>query len=357
MHALSLPRFVLALVVLAGMALLSGLAAATGEINVLTDLKSPFPPGCVAVSLPTQPASSSNGLFDEVLTIPSMDSSLPDARVRIRIWRTGCHDEGFSIVMINFSKLSGGPVLMPAVYAEAGEVDYPMHVGQLIIHPAVGDVGATGNELYGTRTYMLGVDPFSLDDQTVFTPADYNHIFTLELNWEHYAAAGAGDYALFSIPHYDPHLDPPQTSWPILHGRMSGQYTVRGKPFTGLVLQIGEQYQPNGPDTNSVSALLFTYMEGYPFWVIGSLADIEPGFDLVTLDMLEVYGGEFISTPPGSYDESDVDAYYMGTMTLEAIDCNHLRVAYDFRDADLGAGSFVADRLVSLAGYECNPWY
>lgn len=336
---------------------LAGQASATGEINVLTDLKSPFPPGCVAVSLPQDSTSPQNELFNEILSIPSVVDGQAAANVRVKIWRVGCHDEGFSVVMVRLKKLSGGTVLVPRVFAQAGVVDVPNHVAQLIRHPAVGDVGATGNVVSeGGITYMLGVDPFSLDGETTFTPTDYNEDFTLELYWGDYAPGADPNFRLLTIPFYDPQFDPPQSEFQVLHGRMSGQYTVGGLPNSGVVLQIGEQYKPNGPDTNSVTALLFTYINGAPFWVIGSAADLQPGFDLVTLDMLELEGGQFMTSPPGSYDRDDVDVFPVGTMTIEALDCNTLLVGINFNEGGLGQAQFEADRLIRMAGYDCNPW-
>lgn len=339
---------------------LAGKASATGEINVLTDLDSPFPPGCVAVSLPEAPVSRENEIFNKIVTVPSVEADAANARVRIRIWRTGCHDQGFSVVMVRLTKLRGGPVLVPALFAEAGQVELPYHVAQLIRHPAVGDVGATGNVINQAGvTYMLAVDRFSLDGETLFTPADYNELFTLEFYWGDYAGTDpAIDRVLLDVFPYDPALDPPQNNYPILHGRMSGQYTVEGRPNTGLVFEIGEQYQPDPDtfDTNTASAILFTYIEGQPFWLVGALANLEPGFDQVTLEMFEVEGGRFISTPPGSYDEDDIDSYFVGTMTIEALDCNRLLVGYNFNEGGLGSGSFEAKRLVRIAGYDCNPW-
>jgi len=336
---------------------LVGHASATGEINVLTDLKSPFPPGCVAVSLPQAPASQENTLHDVTLNLPSTDAQQPAARVQVTIWRTGCHDEGFSVVMVRMQKLSGGPILMPRLFAQAGEVDLPNHVAQLIRHPAVGNVGATGNEISEQGiTYMLGVDPFSLDGETEFGPAEYNDVFTLEMFWGQYAQASEADFRLFTIPNFAPELDPPQFEFPALHGRMSGQYTVDGVPFSGLVLQVGEQFNPDGPDTNNVTAIFFTYINGAPFWVLGSATDLQPGVDLVTLDMLELFGGEFITSPPGSFDEDDVDIFSIGTMTVEVLDCNTLLVGYNFSEGGLGTGSFEANRLLRMAGYDCNPW-
>lgn len=335
--------------------LLAGTAFATGEINVLTDLQSPFPPGCVAVELYDEPASSANELYREDLQVPSVEPGWADATVRVTIWRTGCHDDGYSVVMVNLKHLGGGPALVPKLFAEAGEVDLPMHVAQLLRHPASGNVGASGNELHGNTTYMLGVDPFSVDGNTVFTPADYNDWFTLELSWADYINAYDNDASLFDIPPYEPAIDPPQTDYPVLHGRMTGHYIVPDLPRTGLVLEIGEQYQPDGDDTNVVNATIYTYLDGHPFWVAGSLGDITPGFDLVMLDMYEYWGGEFFSQP-GSYSESDIEEFYAGNMSIEALDCNTLLVGFNFQESGLGAGEFLAHRLVRVAGYDCNPW-
>lgn len=335
---------------------LAGPASATGEINVLTDLKSPFPPGCVAVSLPQAPASPQNTLHDETLTIPSVNAAQSAAQVRVRIWRTGCHDDGFSVVMVRLEKLSGGEVLVPTVFAEAGDVGFPGHLAQLIRHPAVGDVGATGNVINEAGiTYMLAVDPFPLDptSDTTFGPADYNDAFTMELYWGDYAPQADQPFRLFTIFEYEPQIDPPQDEFPALHGRMTGQYTVDGIPSSGVVLQIGEHVD----DTLSVTALFFTYIDGgFPFWVIGTQGELQPGTDIVTLDMLELAGGEFITAPPGSFTEEDIEQFPIGSMTVEALDCNTIRVGYNFSESGLGAGSFDADRLIRTAGYDCNPW-
>lgn len=333
---------------------LAGQAWATGEINVLTDLDSPFPPGCVAVSLPQAPAPGADMLFeDDEIFVPSVVQGRPAARIEVQIWRTGCHDPGYSVVMVRLRKISGGPVLIPRLFAEAGTVEIPDHVAQLIQFPAVGNVGATGNEINKQGvTYMLAVDYFSLDGATEFGPAEYNDVFTLEMFWGHYAGASAANYLLIDVPSYAPELDLPQTPYQVLNGRMSGQYTVDGLPYSGLVLQIGEAFD----DTNNVTAIFFTYIDGVPFWVIGSAAYLEPGFDIVSLDMLELYGGKFITSPPGSYDRDDVEIYSIGTMTIEALDCNTLLVGYNFHEGNLGAGSFEADRLIRIAGYDCNPW-
>src|SRR5690625_4504630 len=79
--------------------LLAGTAFATGEINVLTDLQSPFPPGCVAVGLYDKPASSANELFREDLQVPSVEPGWADATVRQMVTRTVASPSGAPAVM------------------------------------------------------------------------------------------------------------------------------------------------------------------------------------------------------------------------------------------------------------------
>jgi hypothetical protein len=339
-------RLLLLLVLLA-----SGKSFATGEINVLTDLNSPFPPGCIALWLPAGPASGDNRLFDEIVPAPGVENLQWDQEVRIEIWRTGCHDPGYSIVMVRLTQVTGSePVLVPQIYAEGGMVDFPSHQAQLIGQPAVGNIGATGNTVNPAgQTYMLAVDPFHLfDDNIRFGPADYNDVFSLEFVWSWMDPEGEW----FDIDAYVPEFDPTQFEFPPLHGRMSGQYTIEGIPASGLVLHIGEQ----ADDTNYAFVLFFTYIDGEPAWVAGNTGGMEPGFDFVDLDMEYLVGGEFFGFGPDLFDDADIDRIPIGWMTIEALDCNTLLLGYDFTDSGLGSGVTEANRLVRVAGYDCNPW-
>lgn len=334
--------------------LVSGKSFATGEINVLTDLNSPFPPGCIALWLPEGPSSTDNMLYNQTVNAPTTGSTTLDARVRVTVWRVGCHDPGHSVVMVHMRKLSGdGDVLVPEVWADAGIVDVAWHRSQLIGSPAVGNIGATGNYITPQgRTWMLAVDPFSVDDETRFDLDDYNDLFTLELTWFPFAPQAAIDSVLIDIDAYVPQFDPPQFEYPPLHGRMSGQYTIEGIPASGLVLHIGEQ----SDDTNYAFALFFTYIDGEPAWVAGNTGGMEPGFDLVDLDMQYLVGGEFFGFGPDLFDDADIERIPIGWMSIEALDCNTLLLGYDFTEAGLGSGVAEADRLVRVAGYDCNPW-
>lgn len=340
--------------------LVAGKASATGEINVLTDLFSPFPPGCVALSLPTAPASPANELFDEVVRAPGVGSSTRDADIRVQIWRVGCADDGFSVVMVRLQKLSGPrPVLVPQVFVDAGQVEVPFHEGQLITFPAVGNLGAAGNVIpEAGQTFMLAVDPLAIDGATDFLPADYNALFTLELFWGGFSPGAAPVGELFPIAAYEPAIDPPQFSAPLLHGRMNGAYVFEGNANAGLFLNIGEQLsEVNGElvDTNFVFAAFFSYRNGAPFWTVGGTGPQAPGISSVTMNMVAHTGGEFLSSVP-RYSPGDIVDEAIGTLSLSVVDCNTLRVDYDFRASGLGQDTLTAIRAVRVAGYDCNPW-
>lgn len=335
--------------------LLAGRASATGEINVLTDLYSPFPPGCIALSLPEEPISADNELYDETIWAPGIESTFKDARVRVQIWRVGCHDAGYSVVMVRLTKISGpNPVLVPQVFADAGSVDVPRHQGQLIRHPAVGNVGASGNIISESgTTFMLGVDPLSVNGETDFFPEDYNDLFTLELFWGGFAPAAAPFGELFDIFPYEPALDPTQFEVPLLHGRMTGQYSFTGIPSTGLQLLVNERVD----DANFIFVTVFTYLNGEPFWLVGNTEGEAPGFPWVELDMRRVTGGAFFGLGPGQTSPNDIQDDVVGTLFIEALDCNTLLVGYDFSALGLGSGTMEANRdEFSIAGYACNPW-
>jgi len=340
--------------------MIAGKAAATGEINVLTDLFSPFPPGCVALSLPSEPVSADNELFDEVISAPGIGSVSRDASIRVQIWRVGCADEGFSMVMVRLQKLGGPrPVLVPQVFVDAGQVEVPFHEAQLITFPAVGNVGAAGNVITESgQTFMLAADPIAIDGQTEFLPADYNDVFTLELFWGGFAPNAVPLGELFPIAAYEPALDPPQFATPLLHGRMNGSYIFAGNPSAGLFLNVGEQLSETDGgliETNFIFAAFFSYRDGAPFWTVGGTGPRAPGIGSVTMNMVAYQGGEFISSLP-RYSEADLNEESIGTLSLEVVDCNTLQVSYDFRASGMGQDSLQADRLIRVAGYDCNPW-
>jgi hypothetical protein len=323
--------------------------AQTGEINLLTELGTPFPPGCLSISLPDAPRLQDSVLFDENVAVPSVNSGSLDATIRLRIWRVACADNGYSVVLVRMRQVSDDFVIVPQVFAQAGDVAEPQHRAYLHKIPASGDVGAEGNVITNTgTTWMLAVDPFPLAGSSEFLPADYNAGFTVEFDWDAYAAAR--EVNIF-LDEFVPELDLPQFDDPVLNGRFSGQWVRPGAPRQGLVLQVAEQV-----DSNFVFAIFFTYLGGQPIWVVGNSdppALAQPG--PVTIAMSTLENGAFISDPnqPPTDNVAVDDA---GSITISVIDCNAIRVDYDFSPLGQGAGTMTLDRLVRIAGYDCNPW-
>ena len=336
------------------------LPAQTGDINFLTDRLSPFPPGCIAFDLPVEPASADNTLIDEVINVPSINSNTLDEQIQVTVWRVGCADEGFSVVMVNLRHLLNGrdpnnvpPVVIPQAFAEAGDVVLPFHEAQLIRRPAVGNAGAAGGIItFAGDTFMLGVDPLAVDGATEFFPEDYNDGFSMELFWGAFSAAEDGEFGeVFFVDPFSPDLDPPQFDEPVLHGRFSGQWVAEGVERTGLLLQVAEQFD----DTNFIFAIFFTYLDGQPTWVFGNTGGepAEPG--TVELEMFFIEGGEFF-TLPNQPAEDAFEQDMIGTMVIEPLDCNRLRVSFDFEQGGLGSGQIDFDRFIRIAGHDCNPW-
>ena len=329
----------------------SNAQAQTGELNLLTDLGTPFPPGCLSIDLPQQPRSADSLSVDTNVPAPTINSNLRDGSVRIQVWRVACDDEDFSVVLVRMAQDSGpNPIVVPQIFADAGDVNLPFHEAQLLLLPGAGNVGATGSIITETgRTWMLAVDPFSIDGATTFLPEDYNEAFTVEFNWGSFATAQP-EGTRFVLDRFEPALDLPQFDAPVLNGRYSGQWIREGAESQGLVLQIGEQV-----DENFIFAIFFTYLDGEPLWVVGNTDPdtLEPG--AITVPMLTFENGAFITAqnqPPGDQVPSDE----AGTIAIEVIDCNTLRVDYDFAPLGQGTGSMELVRLIRIAGYDCNPW-
>src|SRR6056297_2483422 len=304
-------------------AFLAGAAATTqaqtGELNLLTDLGTPFPPGCLSIELPEQPRDQDSLLVDTNMVAPTINSNSRDGSVRVRIWRVACDDENFSVVLVRMSQNGGAnPIVVPTVFADAGDVELPFHEAQLLLLPGAGNVGATGGIVTeeGT-TWMLAVDPIAIDGATTFLPEDYNATFTVEFNWGSFATAQP-EGTRFVLDQFEPTLDLPQFDQPVLNGRYSGQWTRPGAPGQGLVLQVAEQ-----DDENFVFAIFFTYLDGQPIWVVGNtLAGLtQPG--AVPIQMQTVANGEFIPDP-NQPPREQLDRDPAGSIEIEVIDCNRI---------------------------------
>ena len=102
--------------------------AQEGELNLLTDLNTPFPPGCLAIDVPEQPAGDDNLLVDQLVQMPSINSASRDQPVLVQMWRVACADEGFSVVVVRLDPVNNDAlVLVPQLFAGAGSVQNPFH--------------------------------------------------------------------------------------------------------------------------------------------------------------------------------------------------------------------------------------
>lgn len=327
---------------------------AQADINVLSNASAQFPPGCIALSLPEAPVSEINTLVDEVIEVPRGGGSEAIDDIRVMMWRVGCHDPGFSVIMVRLQNVGSGFLTLarvPEVYVEK-VVDEPgSHRAHLISDPAASGVGATGEFIpFSGQTWMLAVDPIEDFVSNLFfiEPGDYNDVLAVELVWNPEQLVPTA-VSRFVLPPYEPQFDPPQFTNPILHGRMSGQYTFDGVPATGLQVLVGEQ----SDGTNFVFAIFFTYLDGEPFWVVGSTGGEPIGIPKVELGMLEINGGSFFGLGPFSDSELEFDT--VGSLSLEAIDCKTMRVGYDFSSIGGGTGVLEGTRFIDIAGYSCNP--
>jgi len=65
-------------------------------------------------------------------------------------------------------------------------------------------------------------------------------------------------------------------------------------------------------------------------------------------------GGEFFTLPLNSYAREDVIQTRLGTMTLRARHCNVLDAEIDFSASGFGAVTRRFERLIRIAGYDCD---
>lgn len=341
-----------------------------GEFNLLTDPNLPFPPGCLSIALPEEPSSEENILAERTISVPTALNDVRNGRLNVLIWRVACADEDYSVVLVRLTDVTNDArfsILTPQIFIKRGFVfesfgsDSDQYVGRLQNIPTGSDFGAEGNIVSPQgRTWILAVERFALgdfgpvfgDDEPLFIPEFYNERLTLELTWENYSRADNDDSFLFRIDRFEPSVDLPQFDQTILNGRYSGLYLRAGAERQGLVIQVAEQ-----GDANFIFAIFFTFIDGEPIWVVSNSAAVpmEPGPITMRADIPR--GGAFMTDPlavqPG-LDEIDLER--AGEISVEAVDCNNIKVHYDFRPINKGTGTLDLFRLVRTAGYDCNPW-
>lgn len=304
------------------------------------------PHGCLSF-VPALLEPPSEGLFfDETFFVESVLSG----NVRVRVWRIGCWEPGRSAIALNLSsdtplvrypivrlKNSSGVDQLASISVFDLDSGQRVHSGY-----AGGQMNEAAAPWYPDGVTLI-VNNVSLgNDSDVISVTDYNDDIMLALEYEN----GVIEIPVFS---YEPELDPPQFDVPVFNGRYSGQWTVPELPRSGLVLQIGEIPLQR----NFIFAIWFTYLDGSPMWVVGN-ADIPNSLqNEIEIPMSILEGGSFI-TSPGSFTADDVTVKSVGTMTLRAGHCNQIFADIDFSEAGLGTQELEFQRLIRIAGYDCD---
>jgi len=302
------------------------------------------PYGCLKVVPSVYSSPPDETFFDSQVLVADNAAT---ALVRIRAWRIGCHEPNASAIMLNFDLGSGSPAVR---YPEVSLVtpDSEIRTAGLFAFARTGFYDSRGASLEPMTDQLLAtlIEGFSFVVDTgseAISKQQYNGALELRLRWPSGLSIG------IDVPGFDPALDPPQFTNAPLHGRYTGQWIVEGLPRQGLVLQVGEL----PPDRNFLFLTMFTYLNGVPTWVVGN-ADFPVGASSVTVNMWTLDGGEFFTEPLDSYTREDVIQERLGTMTIRARHCNVIDADIDFSESGLGTASRRFERLIRIAGYDCD---
>ena len=309
------------------------------------------PRGCLLL-MPSLLDPPETVFYDETFLV---DGLVGTTTVRIKVWRIGCHEPGRSAIVLNLlvpeSPATG--LQSPFAFLIPSGTNTPQSAflslfSGLTVPASLQGLGDLLGAVSNANFFADGVTYVVHSPPTISTN-QYNDDIGLFLDFG-LDSMGRDQQVLIPVFSYVPALDPPQLPLPAFHGRYSGQWTAEGVlPASGLQLMIGEI--PNS-NRQFMFAIYFTYIDGFPTWVVGN-PDFEVGANEVSMDMLFVEGGEFI-TQPGSYTSGDLDVQVIGTMTLRAVHCNQIEADIDFTVSGNGSTSLTLDRLVRVAGYDCD---
>jgi len=306
--------------------------------------QSVIPYGCLTVVPSVRSGPPDSTFVDQTIAVVDQGGT---GLVRVRAWRIGCHEPNASAIILNFALASGSTAIR---YPEVKLLtpDLENHPAGLFHFARTGFYLAGGASLtpMTDQTLPTLIDGVSLvvdiDDQTI-SKQQYNDDVLLQLDWP------SGQVTEVDVPRLDAARDTPQFPFPVLNGRYTGQWIVQGLPRQGMTLQIGEM----PPQRNFVFLTMFTYLNGEPVWVIGN-TDFPIGSHIVTVNMWLLHGGGFFTDPLNSYEREDVLQEKLGTMTLRARHCNVLTAEIDFSESGLGIVSRRFERLIRIAGYDCD---
>lgn len=303
-----------------------------------------IPYGCLTVVPTVHDAPPDTPFVDERITVFDAAGS---GIVRIRAWRIGCHEPNASAIVLNFLLEAGSDAIpYPRVRLVTPDsqrrVAGLFHFGRTAYYRAEG-VALTPMVDQDLPTAIEGITMIVDADEVAISKVDYNDDLLVELDWP------SAQFLQLAIPAYDEDRDLPQFVAPVFNGRYTGHWIVQGLPRQGMALQIAEL----PPDRNFVFVTFYTYMDGVPVWVVGN-ADFAIGAAVVVVDLWMLDGGEFITEHPGSYAREDVVQERLGTITLRPRQCNIIDSEIDFAVSGLGTVNRRFERLIRIAGYDCD---
>lgn len=303
-----------------------------------------IPYGCLTV-VPTVHAAPPASVLDQAsltVTDPAGNGML-----RIRAWRIGCHEPNASAIAINFL-LESGSDSIPYPRVRLVTPDFQRRSAGLFHFARTGFYlpdGASYSAMVdqGLATAVEGVTLIVDTDEAAISKNAYNGNLMVELDWP------SSQFLELQIPAYDNQRDLPQFVQPVFNGRYTGHWIVEGLPRQGMALQVAEL----PPDRNYVFLTYYTYLDGVPVWVVGN-ADFAISATAVEVNLWTLDGGEFFSEPLFSYDREDVVQQRIAIVTLRPRHCNVIDAEIDFSPSGGGVIQRRFERLVRIAGYDCD---
>ena len=341
----------------------------------------PYPPGCITL-LEKQPELygdnryrffSSQMTFEVVRKIDTDIPSQNTGKARVDMYRVACSEPDRSVIMVEFT--------LPNKWAESRLQQFllPEMNGSLFDWGVGFELRAEPNtwshsiqqtsltrSAFGDYTYGWD-DPrrytwrYVLDVQAQYPAyyggdlaSEYNKEFFLEIHREGTQHRTIRVPATQSVLQANPHLP--------LNGRLGGNWVEKGSENQGLLLSFGSRVPRAGSrainrldraDAELVVFLSwFTFdANGHQLWLTGSTRFPQGQYE-VQIPIEQVSGGTFMGNTRA--DRTDV-----GTVRLQAKQCNDLSLDYDLRSLGLDAGTLRLERLDSLeiAGYPCRDYW
>ena len=301
------------------LSLFPGRAAAAGV--------EPIPAGCLVSPFPTTP------------TGPSWSTTLkvvPGGTAKMTAWRQPCAG-GDAVLLITLQPVWGTPRIcfLDAFVEQDGRdmgVQFHLHETNpepLFCGPLTGTVTVWPGSLIPADATLDDDQPLVLrylDARPYPLPKDHSPRPLDQLR-------------SIVVPAYDPAQYAALPALRRIQPELSGTFSDPARSGEGMVVDVGEV---NG--IQRISLLWFTYRDGRPLWLHGTRVYPLSSTGPLELEMFETAGAAF----GAAFRPQDVRYLPWGTLTLEAPDCDTLRVRY--RETGGSEGELVQRRAMQRQG-------